>query len=194
MSSLHHTQHHWQTALRLRGFFCLSLRILLLPLLSENRWKSLKNHSIIKAKERGVTLGTIASGTTPIVEDRAIKAQAFPTAVGDLTKLVQATLENSKAEDVTIINLHGKSDMADFMIIASGRSERHVASIAQHLHDAIKASGSGFLNMEGHETGHWVLVDAGDIIVHIFKPDVREYYNLEKMWNVALPEEALALS
>lgn len=84
----------------------------------------------------------------------------------------------------------GKSDIADFLVIASGRSTRQVATMAEHLRERIKASGLGTPQVEGLPQGDWVLVDAGDIVVHLFRPEVRSFYNLEKMWGRALPAVA----
>lgn len=95
---------------------------------------------------------------------------------------VLESLENSKAENVTSLDIAGKSALGDFMVIVSGRSNRHVMAIADHLIDDLKAAGQGKMRVEGLETGDWVLIDAGDIIVHIFRPETREFYNLEKMW------------
>lgn len=114
--------------------------------------------------------------------DWTIKSQVLPSAVTDVAPLIQATLEDCKANDIVVIDLHGKSDMADYMVIASGTSDRHVASIAHRLHHALKEAGLPYLQMEGQETGEWVLVDTGDVVIHLFKPEMREYYNLEKMW------------
>lgn len=102
--------------------------------------------------------------------------------VSHALKLVLESLEDSKAEDILPINIAGKSALGDFMVIASGRSNRHVAAIADHLIDAMKAAGLGPLRVEGLESGDWVLLDGGDIIVHVFRPEIREFYNLEKMW------------
>lgn len=109
-----------------------------------------------------------------------------------LTKLIHSSLDDDKAEDIVSIDLKGKSNFADAMIIASGRSQRHVASIADHIAQKLKDAGHPPLSVEGVELCDWVLVDAGDVIVHIFRPESRKYYNLEKMWSVALPELALA--
>ncbi|MCB1445718.1 MAG: ribosome silencing factor [Rhizobiaceae bacterium] len=97
-------------------------------------------------------------------------------------KLVLESLEDSKAENVTSIDITGKSALGDYMVVASGRSSRHVAAIAEHLIDDLKAEGFGSPRIEGLETGDWVLIDTGDIIVHIFRPEIREFYNIEKMW------------
>jgi ribosome-associated protein len=97
-------------------------------------------------------------------------------------KLVLESLEDSKAENVTPINISGKSALGDYMVVVSGRSNRHVTAIAEHLIDDLKAEGMGQIRVEGLETGDWVLIDTGDIIVHVFRPEIREFYNLERMW------------
>ncbi|MCT7376411.1 ribosome silencing factor [Chelativorans salis] len=92
------------------------------------------------------------------------------------------SLEDSKAEDIVSIDIHGKSPLADYMIVASGRSHRHVAAVAEHLIRALKNAGIGAARVEGLAGADWVLIDSGDIIVHVFRPEVREFYNIEKMW------------
>jgi len=95
---------------------------------------------------------------------------------------VIASLEDDKAEDIVQINLRGKSEMGDYMIIASGRSSRQVSSIAEKLTDRLKQEQGVLSKVEGKETGDWVLIDTGDVIVHVFRPEVRDFYQLEKMW------------
>jgi ribosome-associated protein len=95
---------------------------------------------------------------------------------------VLASLEDDKAENVVQIDLRGRSDMADYMVIASGRSTRQVASISEKLADRLKQDFGMGVKMEGKEVGDWVLIDSGDVIVHIFRPEVRDFYQLEKMW------------
>ncbi|WP_425053101.1 ribosome silencing factor [Psychromarinibacter sp. S121] len=95
---------------------------------------------------------------------------------------ILSSLEDDKAEDVVSIDLHGKSEMADFMVIASGRSSRQVASISEKLTERLKEKFGVACKIEGKDAGDWVLIDAGDIIVHVFRPEVREFYQLEKMW------------
>ena len=99
-----------------------------------------------------------------------------------LLSLILASLEDDKAEDVVSIPLAGKSEMADHMVIASGRSSRQVASIAEKLADRLKQEAGLVARTEGKDIGDWVLIDAGDVIVHVFRPEVREFYQLEKMW------------
>ncbi|MCA8867135.1 MAG: ribosome silencing factor [Rhodobacteraceae bacterium] len=99
-----------------------------------------------------------------------------------LLKLVLDSLDKDKAEDVIPIALKGKSEMADYMVIASGRSSRQVISMAEKLSDRLKEELGRGCRMEGRQTGDWVLLDCGDVVVHIFRPEVREFYQLEKMW------------
>jgi ribosome-associated protein len=107
-----------------------------------------------------------------------------------LLKLVLTSLDDDKAEDVSTISLAGKSSVADYLVIASGRSTRQVATMAQHLRDKIKASGRRVPSVEGLERADWVLVDAGDVVAHLFRPEVRSFYNLEKMWSADLTPTA----
>jgi ribosome-associated protein len=108
----------------------------------------------------------------------------------DALSLVQAvlsSLDDSKAEDVVSIDLHGKTSIADSMIIATGRSNVHVAAIADRIIKVFKADAAQAPRVEGLPHGDWVLIDAGDIIVHVFRPEVRQFYNLEKMWGMDRP-------
>ena len=95
---------------------------------------------------------------------------------------VLESLEDSKAENIIRIDIRGKSSLGDHMVVASGRSHRHVAAVAEHLIKALKDGGFGNARVEGLNSADWVLIDAGDVIVHIFRPEVRDFYNLEKMW------------
>ena len=99
------------------------------------------------------------------------------------------SLENSKAEDIISIELKGKTTIADHMVVASGRSHRHVGAVAEHLISAIKDAGFGSVKVEGLPHCDWVLVDAGDVIVHVFRPEVRSFYNIEKMWSADRPAD-----
>ena len=98
-------------------------------------------------------------------------------------------LEDAKAEDIVSIDLRGKTTLADLMFIATGRSNVHVGAIADRLIKAFKASGFAAPRVEGLPHGDWVLLDANDAIIHIFRPDVRKFYNLEKMWGADRPGE-----
>ena len=97
-------------------------------------------------------------------------------------KIVLESLEDSKAENIVSIDIRGKSSLGDHMVIASGRSNRHVGAVSDHLIKALKEAGLGSARVEGLANSDWVLIDAGDIIVHVFRPEVREFYNIEKMW------------
>ena len=101
---------------------------------------------------------------------------------------IRASLEDDKAENIVTIDMAGRSSLADAIVVASGRSSRHVASIAEHLARRLKDAGYGTRPVNGAQQGDWVLVDAGDVIVHIFRPEVRDYYNLESMWSVEEPK------
>ena len=105
-------------------------------------------------------------------------------------KAIEDQLAADKAEDIVVIDLEGKSSIADFMVIATGRSKRHVAATAGHLIERLKAAGLKPVPNEGLRQGDWVLVDAGDVIVHLFRPEVRDFYNLEKMWGRRRPKSA----
>ena len=105
----------------------------------------------------------------------------------DLLMRILASLDGDKAENIVTINLEGRSALADAAVIASGRSSRHVAAIADHLARRLKEGGYGTRPVSGAAAGDWVLVDAGDVIVHVFRPEVRDYYDLEGMWNVGSP-------
>jgi ribosome-associated protein len=102
---------------------------------------------------------------------------------------VLASLEDSKAENIVTIDIQGKSSLGDYMIVASGRSHRHVAAVADQLLKALKDAGLGNARVEGLPGADWVLIDSGDIIVHVFRPEIREFYNIEKMWQAPDLEE-----
>jgi len=103
-------------------------------------------------------------------------------------KLVLASLEDSKAEDILSLDIARKSSLGDYMVIASGRSHRHVGAIADHLLRDLKDNGFGRVRAEGLQSCDWVLIDAGDVIVHVFRPEVRGFYNIEKMWAIDAEE------
>ena len=102
-------------------------------------------------------------------------------------------LEDAKAEDIVTIDLNGKAVIADGMVVATGRSNRHVGAIAIQLVEKLKSDGRKDLRIEGMPNADWVLVDAGDVIVHIFRPEVRSFYNLEKLWSDHAPDERVAV-
>ena len=103
---------------------------------------------------------------------------------------ILASLDKDKGEEIVVIDLAGKTTLADFMIIASGRSARQVVAMADHLLETLKLRGIGPVQMEGKAHADWVLIDAGDVIVHLFRPEVRAFYNLEKMWGDDQPPRA----
>lgn len=104
-----------------------------------------------------------------------------------LLQLVTDSLDDDKAEQLVVIDLAGKTEIADHLVIASGTSQRQVGAMADHLQEKLKKNGVKGLNVEGQTQCDWVLIDAGDIIVHLFRPEVREFYNLEKMWDAPNP-------
>lgn len=106
-----------------------------------------------------------------------------------LMDIILTTLEDMKAEEIATVDLTGKSTIADHMVIANGRSQRQVAAIADKVIGALKAAGFGRVRAEGLPQADWVLIDAGDVVVHVFRPEVRSFYNLEKLWSANLNPE-----
>ncbi len=102
-----------------------------------------------------------------------------------MKKAVVAALEDIKARDITTLNVKKLTSMTDYMVIASGESSRQVKALARNVVDKLKQAGAEIVGMEGEETGEWVLVDLGNVIVHVMHPAVREYYNLEELWTAA---------
>jgi ribosome-associated protein len=118
---------------------------------------------------------------------------AFSANPGKLLDVVIETLDDAKAEKIVSIDLKGKTSIGDQMVVASGRSQRHVGAIADNLVRKLKEAGFGKARVEGTPQCDWVLIDAGDVIVHIFRPEVREFYNLEKMWSADRPMERMVI-
>ena len=122
----------------------------------------------------------------PSATDASAKALAMSgpesTDKSALLDLVLSHLDDDQAQDVVTIDLEGKSSIADYMVIASGRSTRQVAAIATKLAEKVKQAGFGPVKLEGLPAADWVLLDAGDVVVHLFRPEVRSFYNLERMW------------
>ena len=110
-----------------------------------------------------------------------------PLSFGSLEDLILSRLDDDKAEEIVLIDLRGKSPMADSMIVASGRSHRHVGALADHVMRALKEAGYGKARVEGLPHCDWVLIDAGDVVVHLFRPEVRSFYNIEKILSVDSP-------
>ena len=111
------------------------------------------------------------------------RKKAAPDKARLLLDLALKVLDAAQADDVSVIDLAGKSAMADFMVVASGRNPRHIGAMAQNLREKIKGAGLGAPGLEGLGNSDWVLIDGGDVIVHLFRPEVRGLYNLEKMWS-----------
>jgi ribosome-associated protein len=111
------------------------------------------------------------------------RKKAAPDKTRMLLDLALKVLDDAQADDVSVIDLAGKSAMADFMVVASGRNPRHIGAMAQNLREKIKGAGLGVPGLEGLGNADWVLIDGGDVIVHLFRPEVRGLYNLEKMWS-----------
>ena len=122
------------------------------------------------------SLPPTAAATPPLAQRIA------PVGDSPLHTLVLTSLDDDQAQEVISIPLEGKSSIADHMVIASGRSTRQVAAMAQKLAERIKKAGMGPVRLEGLPAADWVLIDAGDVVVHLFRPEVRSFYNLERMW------------
>ena len=149
--------------------------------------------AVIPGSRRG---GQHKKGSTPLSTPALTRAvRRTPAAVSkrsqaeETYRMVLARLDDMKAEDITTIDLAGKSSIADVMVVASGRSQRHVASTAENVVKDLKAAGMTGIRVEGQKQADWVLIDAGDVIVHVFRPEVRAFYDLEKMWKSAPKEK-----
>ena len=119
-------------------------------------------------------------------EDRAISADSStPIDSRSMLSLIEETLDDNQAIDIVSIDLEGKTAIADSMVIASGRSSRHVGAMADHLLERLRKGGIKGVSVEGQKHCDWVLIDAGDVLVHLFRPEVREFYKLEKLWGDA---------
>ena len=145
------------------------------------QWQKDIHHNMRSARE-GAERGTPPNGFASIC--------AHPNRLLDV---VLDTLDAAKAEGVAVIDLRGKTSIGDQMVIASGRSQRHVGAVADHLIRKLKDEGFGRTRVEGLPQCDWVLIDAGDVIVHVFRPEVREFYNLEKMWSADRPMERMVI-
>jgi ribosome-associated protein len=146
--------------------------------------RTLKRKKTLKTKAR-----TISARKRAATENHAPERK-------DTSKLLTTildSLDDAKAEAITSIDLNGKGALADQMVIANGRSNRHVSAIADQLVEKLKAAGFSHLRVEGVPQCDWVLVDSGDVVVHLFRPEVRSFYNLEKLWSPLAPDERLAV-
>lgn len=106
--------------------------------------------------------------------------------------MVKTSLDDDKAQDIVVIDLKGKTSIADYMVVASGTSQRQISAMADHLQNKLKTAGCSGISVEGAAQCDWVLIDTGDIIVHLFRPEVRDFYNLEKIWSVPPNDETAA--
>ena len=105
-----------------------------------------------------------------------------PSAADETLNLILSRLEDMKAEETVTIDLRGKSAFSDYMVVTTGRSNRHVGAVAENVAKGLKEAGIKSLHIEGLPNCDWVLIDSGDVIVHVFRPEVREFYNLERLW------------
>jgi ribosome-associated protein len=137
--------------------------------------------------ERIRTLTTALRTKNPAYRAGSKTVPPSATAGADALRVILHSLDESKAEDTVPINIIGKSALADFMVVASGRSQRHVGAIADRLIEDLEIAGFDSPRVEGVPHCDWVLIDAGDVIVHVFRPEVRGFYNLEKMWMADQP-------
>jgi ribosome-associated protein len=138
--------------------------------------------------ELSIARSTKRPDTAKTGKPRAAKPKADKALdVDGLLALVEASLDDDQAEGINTLTLRGKSSMADYMVIATGRNARQIAAMADHLAAKLKAAGAGTVHVEGLRTCDWVLIDCGDIIVHLFRPEIRAFYNLEKMWGIDMP-------
>ena len=133
-------------------------------------------------KERETKLTSAVRSEAAETRAPRLAAERRELAAAAAIKLVRKSLEDSKAEDIVPIDIAKKSSIADWMVVASGRSQRHVGAIAERLVDELKAAGGSGIRVAGDRQCDWVLIDAGDVVVHIFHPETRTFYNIEKMW------------
>lgn len=137
-----------------------------------------------KSAIKNITAANPAANSVAKTAAKSTKKSAALLQSELLQKTILHSLDENKAEDVVSINLAGKASFADALIVASGRSSRHIAALADHISDAIRAKGFIPPIIEGKESPDWVLLDAGDVVVHLFRPEIRQMYNLEKMWSM----------
>jgi ribosome-associated protein len=143
------------------------------------------NRSTLERRVLTLRLNALKQEFSELNPRRATSAAAAPAS---LAHLIIDALEDAKAEDIVSIDLAGKTSLGDFMIVASGRSQRHVGAVADQLIEKLKDAGVRNTRVEGMPLCDWVLIDAGDVIVHIFRPEARTFYNLEKMWGSDRPK------
>ena len=132
----------------------------------------------------------MGKGRLMALSPRKLAPEPEPTPQLKMIDVILHTLDEAKAEETVAIDIAGKSSLADHMVVTSGRSNRHVSAVADQLIKALRDNGFGKPRIEGLPHADWVLVDGGDVIVHIFRPEVREFYNLEKMWQADFAADA----
>jgi ribosome-associated protein len=134
-----------------------------------------------------------SNGPEPTGTGKVLESALSP---GELLELVRQSLDDDKALEPTVIDLTGKTNLADFMVVATGTSQRHIASMAEKLMERLKAAGHGYVQAEGLDdaASTWILIDAGDVLVHLFRAETRAFYDIEKLWSVAPPRRAAAAS
>jgi ribosome-associated protein len=128
------------------------------------------------------TISRVRSRVSPGPVSKVQSNAGEASSAGETLQIVLSRLEDMKAEDIVTIDLNGKSSIADFMVVATGRSTRHVGAVADNVVSELKKSGLKNIRVEGQPHCEWVLIDIGDVIVHVFRPEVRDFYGLEKMW------------
>ncbi len=132
-----------------------------------------------KSEKSTVAKAVIAKKAAP---KKAAAAEAVRDSAAETLKLVLGRLEDMKAEETVTIDLRGKSAFSDYLVVTTGRSNRHVSSIAENVTKGLKEAGQKKLHVEGMTNADWVLVDTGEVILHVFRPEVREFYNIERLW------------
>ena len=141
----------------------------------------------LRRREPKVTAIHTPAKTIRLPAEPPCAAEADETGATALVTLIRASLDDDKAEDLVVIDLLGKTTIADAMVVASGRSARQVSAMAEHLAERLKSTRHTPVAVEGLAQGDWVLIDAGDVIVHLFRPEVRAFYRVEEMWGADTP-------
>jgi len=132
---------------------------------------------------------------TAIVRRKTAGKRKRPAVPKGLLRVIEKSLDDDKAEDLVTIDLKGKSSIADFMVIASGKSARQLGAMAEHLREKLGKAGVSPVGLEGERQGDWILIDGGDVVVHLFRPEIRGLYNLEKMWGAEMDRaESIAVT
>ena len=148
--------------------------------------------SAIQRKEWSLTTSVLSKSRKPVASkarktSTASAVSKAPSAADETLTLILSRLDDMKAEETVTIDLRGKSSITDYMVVTTGRVNRHVGAIAENVAKGLKEIGIEAPHIEGLANSDWVLIDSGDVIVHVFRPEVREFYNLEKMWTSEKP-------